>query len=375
MPIKISDLAEYASVTQSTYIPIVDLSVTPTVNKKIQVQNIKYFFGPNSSSYVSTMPGFFYFGDNSDGIGNFTSSVQITQSFSSSLDGPPIIKNFSSLRISQSLVVTPTNRCDGMMIFVDGDCIISGTISMTARGASGSAQDASFFPINPPYLGYYWSPLVFPSSRYQSVVSASGALGAPSSAINTSGSNGFDGLIGQSGGGGSGGSSVTLVGAPGGRGISFSGGAGGGGRGSTAPLTGSSVGGAGGNGGVGGGGGAGNPPGTGSVASASGSVGTGGLLVLIVKGNLMFGPSGSIQSNGSNGGNASSASCSGGGGSGGGVVYVYYGKQLITSSTFLPVFANGGVGGLGSGSGHRGGSGGSGSVVVANLYQTFPISY
>ncbi len=177
MPTRISDLSEFYTVSASMYVPIVDLLATGSnKNKKISLIELFKFY-QTTSSYTTTTPGFFYFGDNRDGDGNFSSSVQVSSSFSSVTDGDPIIKNFSSLFISESLLISPTNRCDGMLIFVDGDCIISGSLSMTAKGASGVGIDASFFPLNPPNLGYYWNDVVFPSSSYRSLVSFTGSAG------------------------------------------------------------------------------------------------------------------------------------------------------------------------------------------------------
>lgn len=378
MSTRISDLPEYYTVSASMYVPIVDLITTGSnKNKKISLEEMFKFY-QTTSSFTTTTPGFFFFGDNRDGAGNFSSSVQISSSFSSSADGDPIIKNFSTLFISESLLVSPTNRCKGMLIFVDGDCTISGTLSMTAKGASSIGQDASFNPINPPNLGYYWNDIVFPSTSYISFVFVTGSAGS-SNAASTTGSNGRSLQLlgsgsGYSGGGGSGGSGVAPnFGGSGSAGTSFSGGSAGGGGGSGSAFFGGHAtlnGGAGGNGVSGGGGGAGNPGG-----SPNGGEGTGGLLILIVKGNLYIGPSGSIRSNGSNGGNAISVNSGGGGGSGGGVMYIYYGKSFTSSSSSPSITVSGGIGGEGSGSGLKGGNGGTGSLILSNLYQRYPIIY
>jgi len=378
MPTRISDLPEYYTVSSSMYVPIVDLLATGSnKNKKISLGELFKFY-QTTSSYTTTVPGFFFFGDNKDGDGNFSSSVQVSSSFSTSLDGDPIIKNFSSLFISESLLVSPNNRCKGMLIFVDGDCTISGSLSMTAKGANIAGQDASFNPINPPNLGYYWNDVVFPSSSYRSFVFATGSAGASNSSSSI-GSNGRSLQLlgsgsGYSGGGGSGGAGVSPnFGGSGSAGTSFSGGSAGGGGGSGSAFFGGHAainGGAGGNGTSGGGGGAGNPGG-----SPNGGEGTGGLLILMIRGNLYIGPSGSIRSNGSNGGNAVSVNSGGGGGSGGGVMYIYYGKSFISSSSSPAITVTGGIGGAGSGSGLKGGDGGSGSLILSNIYQSYPITY
>ncbi len=371
MPARITDLAESTNITASSFVPIVDNNESvSSKNKKISITDLRkfnYANQQNSSSFTKHTPGLYYFGDNSDGAGNFSGSIttlrtRISASFASTQDGVPVIKNFSSLFISRSVVLSPTNRCRGMLIFVDGDATISGSLRMTGRGASAVGADASFSTINPPYLGDYWSTQLFPSSSYLSRVFAVGAAGS------SYGTDGVTGVNGRSGGGGGGSSYGGPSAGSGATGTSFSGGSGGGGS-QINVINGSSAsgnGGAGGNGATGpggtGGGGAGNPGGT-----PNGGQGTGGLLILIVRGNLRIGPNGSITSNGSNGGNASSPTQGGGGGgSGGGVLYVYYGGTLTNNGT---VTASGGTRGTG---GNVAGNGGAGTAILSKLNTAFP---
>jgi len=373
MPTRISDLPEYTTITASAFVPIVDVNeLVSSKNKKIRIDDLrKYFFTgtTTSSSFTEHTPGLYYFGDNSDGPLNLTGSITnvrtfISRSFRSIQDGVPVVKNFSSLFISRSVVLSPTNRCRGMLILVDGDATISGSISMTGRGASAVGADASFTTINPPYLGDYWSAQLFPSSSYLNRVFAVGAAGSGF------GTDGVTGTNGRSGGGGGGSSFGAPSAGSGATGTSFSGGSGGGGSNINVVVGGSASGngGAGGNGALGpggtGGGGAGNPGGT-----PNGGQGTGGLLILIVRGNLRIGPNGSITSNGSNGGNASSPTQGGGGGgSGGGVLYVYYGGTLTNNGT---VTASGGTRGTG---GNIAGNGGAGTAILSKLNVAFPVA-
>lgn len=366
MPTRISDLPEYTTITASAFVPIVDVNeLVASKNKKIRIDDLrKYFFTgtTTSSSFTEHTPGLYYFGDNNDGPLNLTGSITnvrtfVSRSFRSTQDGPPVIKNFSSLFISRSVVVSPTNRCRGMLIFVDGDATISGSLRMTGRGAKFTGSDASFQVLNPPYLGDYWSTQLFPSSSYLSRVFAVGAAGGTAAVA------GSTGILGRSGGGG-GGQSGPGAGGGGSAGTSFSGGSGGGGGGSlTAGTLAQSFGGVGGVGGTGinpGGGGAGNPGG-----SPGGGEGTGGLLILIVRGNLKIGPNGSIVSNGSAGGSGTF----GGGGSGGGVLYVYYGGTLTNNGTTT---ASGGAGGTPAAPAAAGGAGGAGTAIISKLNVAFP---
>ncbi len=386
MPTRITDLAESTNITASSFVPIVDNNESlNSKNKKISITDLRKFFylnSVNSSSFTKHTPGLYYFGDNSDGAGIFTGSIatvrtRISASFSSTQDGPPVIKNFSSLFISRSVVISPTNRCRGMLIFVDGDATISGSISMTARGAKFTGSDASFTTINPPYLGDYWSTQLFPSSSYLSRVFAVGASGGPAGPTpNGTGVVGTTGTLGRSGGGGGGGSGAAIGGA-GSAGTSFSGGSGGGGGGPSPGTNGIAFGGQGGPVLGYGGGGAGNPGGVtpaaapGSPLPVSAPSGTGGLLILIVRGNLKIGPNGSINANGSNGGNSLVGfGSAGGGASGGGVLYIYYGGTLTNNGT---ITSNGGTGGAaGSPSTAVGGAGGAGTSIIQKLNTAFP---
>ena len=381
MPTRISDLPEYTTITGSAFMPIVDVNeLVASKNKKIRIDDLrKYFFTgtTTSSSFTEHTPGLYYFGDNSDGPLNLTGSITnvrtfISRSFRSTQDGPPVVKNFSSLFISRSVVVSPTNRCRGMLIFVDGDATISGSLRMTGRGASAVGTDASFTTINPPYLGDYWSSQLFPSASYLSRVFAAGAAAGatvgPTSSTSFAGNPGLAGVFGRSGGGGSG-TAFPLggVSSVGSAGTSFSGGSGGGGsHPANGSISAAANGGAGGNGSGSGGGGAGNPNGTGGTAVGEG---TGGLLILIVRGNLRIGPNGSIAVNGITGNTAPGPSGGGGGGSGGGILYIYYGGTLTNNGT---VTSNGGSGG--SAIAVTSGAGGAGTAIISKLNTAFPVA-
>ena len=381
MPTRISDLPEYTTITASAFMPIVDVNeLASSKNKKIRIDDLrKYFFTgtTTSSSFTEHTPGLYYFGDNSDGPLNLTGSITnirtfVSRSFASTQDGVPVVKNFSSLFISRSVVVSPTNRCRGLLIFVDGDATISGSLRMTGRGAKFTGSDASFTTINPPYLGDYWSTQLFPSASYLSRVFAVGAAGAPAGpAGSLPGVAGSAGILGRSGGGGSGGGgALTVSGGAGSVGTSFSGGSGGGAGGSNSAGGGAvSFGGVGGAGSVAAaGGGAGNPAGVNGVVVGEG---TGGLLILIVRGNLRIGPNGSIAANGITGNGSTSSSNGTGGGSGGGILYVYYGGTLTNNGTAT---ASGGVGGSATpATSGLGGAGGAGTAIISKLNVAFPV--
>lgn len=332
-----------------------------------------------------------YWGNGSDGALNTTTNV----SFPNTLDGDVVVKQFTNLTINAGHMLTTQNRCRGLVIYVNGDCTINGTLSMTARGASvnpvaipatgirlvriksdGPGQTLAASDLGASgqgEVGAAWKNVeVFQrgalgSGKIYTIEKTGGAGGA---SIYFSSQN-YDGRLGNSGltkqdgtGGGGSGTASGGTSGRGGAGTCYSGGAGGGGfsagtdnNGSAG--SGSDTGGAGGNGvhtpynGITwapAGGGAGNPGGAGANGNGVGNPGqdgTGGLLVLLVKGNLTIGANGMIESRGSAGGSAGRA----GGSSGGGRILILRAGNY--SAANAPTAAggartdNGGIGGAG----------------------------
>ena len=293
-----------------------------------------------------------------------------------------VVRYDGDLTINAGATLTAAARKRGMFLWVRGDLVVNGSLSMTARGAMAAGSNV---------------PLVRRPDTTVFTVPAAGAAGG--AAVGTTngaltGNAGSSGTLGRTGGGASGGvhcNSCTGSSGAGAAGTSWSGGAGGGGRSQIpASLTvgaGAANGGAGGAGvayqsgstyAKAGGGGAGNPggatPTSGSAdcAAALGGAGTGGLLVVYVEGTVTV--TGTVTSRGSAGGGVSNTHgdcwAAGGGGSGGGSVNVFHrGAYGGTGS----VSAAGGAGGLsycgGSGTVRcmNGGDGGAGSVLVEAL--------
>lgn len=309
-------------------------------------------------------------------------TLNITQNynFPSDLDGITVIKYLDSLFIPTGVTVTTENRCKGLVLFIKGDCIINGTLSMTARGARATGDNLAIdysiarLLVNPTDLLNYT----------YTIGSYGGAGGVGFQSYKGSAVPGNTGGTASNfacGGGGTGayhGSGTSAAGYvyAGAAGTSYSGGSGSGG---VSPRN-KSIGGYApeGNGGsgaagyvarsdatsVGAGGGAGNPGGT-SVTLGGGDItngenGTGGLIILVVKGNLIIGSSGIISSNGTNGGHAGSATLhAGGGGSGGGSITLLYSGTHTNAGS---IQANGGIGGY-----WGGGNGGAGSIRVGKI--------
>jgi hypothetical protein len=283
---------------------------------------------------------------NSAAVGNYeyavagTTTISVFNSadwFSSTKDTVSswIIIN-GNLTIDAGQTFIPSVRKLFTVIYVTGDLVCNGTISMTARGAnhsgtgdSGGATTAVDIRIG---TGTF-SAVVNPQ------IPAAGGAGAPAKTV--SGSNsGSAGANGGTGGGGTGEAfQAAGVASAGSAGTCFSGGCGSGGAFNATSGAGGANGGAGGAGvGTIAGGGSGNPGGAGSGSSGVvGNSGTGGSLIIIVAGALSG--SGTIVSNGVNGARPSGSP--GGGASGGGSVTVLFGSNPGSAVT---VTANGGLG-------------------------------
>ena len=368
----------------------------------------------STGKYYSGTTAVNYFGDSSDGAlttsGNVTHTVQ---NKSGSYDGDMVVKQYSSLTISAGHTMTTDQPCRGMFIYVKGDCTINGALSssaigaladptasggsdsnavsvsgiqygaLTSGGSSSLTMDGTTFngcgtairtaianQTNPSSNGTIWT--------IGRAGVAGGAAVSTSGGGDTDGNNGSAGGTGQSGGGGSGGiwrhgaASGTSQSGAGTAGTCFSGGSAGGGSASNqddaactagSGVTNGGAGGAGcdvGGGSEGGGGGSGNPGGAGSSGGAAGTNGTGGILFLVVGGDLTIGAAGTIQANGSAGGGGGS-SVGGGGGSGGGNTVVLYGGTLSNSGA---ISATGGSGGTAGGDGGDGGNGSAQTTAV-----------
>jgi hypothetical protein len=320
-----------------------------------------------------------YFGDGSDGDLIVNSNL----SFPSVEDGDMIVKQYKSLTINSGIVTT-SNRCRGLMIYVQEDCIIDGTLSMTARGCKANPNIGgtdSYTPVapsdgNPVDNNGLQIPMI--TNTGTDTLIAANFNGCGNAAVNVvvnhksidgngtifsvakeSSVDGF-GSGGKGGGSydyGNGADSAGL----GRNGVCFSGGAGGGGtQTDDKGLNGVYFGGAGGAGYYNdyrnyGGGGSGNPI---SQYGSGGSSGTGGLLILIVGGNLTI--EGTIHNCGSNGNGGKGGG--GGGGSGGGRILILY-KNIYTN--IGTIITDGGQGGRGDP--YSGSSGNSGDITIAQI--------
>ena len=338
-----------------------------------------------------------YSGSGVDGAATISTNTNLTvPNKVGSYDGDMVVKQYTSLTIDAGATLTVDQPNRGLFVMVTGNCTINGTLSMTARGGNGNpttsgASDSSAVSATGLRLPIIKSGSTETLAAADFAGTGSSAVAAVASfpaisgdgKIYTVGRTGGAGGLGKtippphadlpkrpgtsgvatlsSGGGGSGGGysegPALWIGA-GAAGSVFSGGPGGGGSyassgGMTVAGDGVAYGGA---GGQGGGtavynimsGGAGNPGGASPTQDAR-MDGTGGLLILIVGGNLTIGGSGSIQANGVNGGTgianpAPHTSYGGGGGSGGGKLLTLHGGTLSNSGTITSTGGSGGVG-------------------------------
>ena len=349
-----------------------------------------------------------YFGDESDGTvttsGNLTYTVP---SKNGSYDGDMYVANYINFTVSAGHTVTVDQPCRGLLLYCSGDLTVNGTLSMSGKGAfadptTSGGSDSGTVGVNGIQLGMFdgsgsatftndgvgfsgcgtpartavanqgdlnGNGTVYSVSRD----GAAGDTGASTSCneqCRVSGSIGGSGTTGgatlSTGGGGSGGAwahaqNPTSTGGNGAKGGCFSGGSGGGARigvGGQSGSGGSGVdyGGAGGNavesssisGAYSAGGGAGNPGGTGKSfqngSEPTAQDGVGGMMWVIVKGDVTVATGASITCAGilgaecdNNGGGCGSS----GGSSGGGALFILYGGTLTNSGT---ITATGGPG-------------------------------
>jgi len=401
----------------------------PIFKGLIEKKNIRLGNKQITEVYKGTIPVWKfaknYFGDGTNGSLSTTGNVTLTvPNKNGSLDGDMVVRNYTSLTINSNHTFTTDQPCRGLLIYVQGNCTINGTLTMTARGASANptvngASDSNLvnsLGLRFPFLTASGTNTISTSNvllngcgvtarnaiaKHPSLSSngtiltipRQGANGAtpPSNPSNANGLPGVNGTNGSTGGGGSGGLRNGTSG-PGSFGSCFSGGSGGGGLhfqqsfNSVVFCAGQPWGGSGGPGynGTGsnefGGGGAGNNGGLGGFSSgmfttfnndtaSKGQDGTGGLIVLIVGGTLTIGSGGSIRAQGSQGGTRSAAAGAGGGGSGGGSINLIY-TNISNSGTITAAGGPGGPQPNFNWNPSNGGAGGSGSIQQLQVLPT-----
>lgn len=82
-----------------------------------------------------------YWGTGADG--DLTIAAGQTVVLPSTKDGDMIVKNYNNLTIQAGGVLTVSNRCRGLLIYVKGNLFNSGTITMTGKGCFANPQDSA----------------------------------------------------------------------------------------------------------------------------------------------------------------------------------------------------------------------------------------
>jgi len=334
-----------------------------------------------------------YFGTGADGDTTISADTSLT----STQDGDIVVKNYGNLTIDASKTLTVSNRCRGLLLFVDGDLTVNGTIDMTARGCHANPATAGTdanTPVAPsdgnavgtngirfPFLTASDTD-VLASAEFEGCGSAlydltadfpelvsngkiiafprvGGTGGAPVVTSNNSPGNAGGNVTGGCGGGGSGGGGISesFQSDAGGNGTCFSGGVGSGGR-ATCLNNPSNYGGAGQDGSaIYDSSGTGNPSGVGFGTEVDG---TGGLLIIICSGNITG--TGTIKSHGILSQPGKAGGYAAGGASGGGNILV----ARVGTDSSVSKTATGGVGGT-SPTLNNGGDGGAGSIQTLQI--------
>jgi hypothetical protein len=310
---------------------------------------------------------------NATTISSFTASSWFS-STADSLSSWVVVKG--NLTINSGITFTPSVRKLFTVLYVAGNLVNNGTISMTARGASHSGTTARNIRIATGSFSAVTDPQV----------PAAGGAGGPSGyaggieITNISGVAGSAGTGGGTGGGGSGAAPINSSVGLGSAGTSFSGGCGGGAGGRSTAANAAANGGAGGNADradIGNSfdfeGGGGNPGGTNPMFTAprnQGRSGTGGVLIVIVEGSISG--TGTIEARGvlnenplpweTNPTTGSSGFLMGGSTGGGSVTVMYGGTNSIT-----PLAGGGNIADSPNPWKRWGGSGGAGTARALKL--------
>lgn len=313
-----------------------------------------------------------YFGDGSDG--DFTVSAGETVEIACAEDQEQIYKQYKNLTIETGAVLKPANRCNGMVLLVQGDLVLNGTISVDKCAPLGNPTVKQ--ALNVPQV-----------KLCGNITGGDGGDGGTPTPTSGYGKGGIGGLGHRLGGGfAAGGGGISTIGAGGkggdteprpevgdtipavgtdGDGVN---GAGGGARGVSAAGTTYTA-----NGGNGFGGSGANVVDGASVNGRNGDGYAGGAVFIFVMGNVFIGETGLITANGGNG--ADGVVCTyvrsgGGGGGGGGIIVLVYHSKYENHGTLR---ANGGLGGssvptAGNFPGYiNGENGGVGSILVTRL--------
>ena len=125
---------------------------------------LEYFRQNFGAGGGATAPGVDanYFGDESDGAFNSSGATSLTvTNKNGSYDGDMMVRQHSSFTLNAGHNYTVDQPCRGLVILCTGDVSISGTLTMSARGAYADTVDNSTnpnsnIPTNVPSNGLIW---------------------------------------------------------------------------------------------------------------------------------------------------------------------------------------------------------------------------
>ena len=188
--VRITDLNEATVLTSSFYYLVYDPRETKDRNADGYIDYNKIVKLKNICTQVS-QSAITWFGTGANKVLNTTSSV----TFTSTTDGDPIVRHYEKLIVNAGHTLTVSNRCKGLVFYVNGDCTINGTVTMTAKGAKATGSYAHYVYQAKNYHGNF-----IPQYVFQGVAKIFGS-GSGGGAASTNGLSAGDGYTGGGGGG------------------------------------------------------------------------------------------------------------------------------------------------------------------------------
>ena len=124
-----------------------------------------------------TIQGSNYFGDDSDGSLSTSGNVTYTTTNTNgSYDADMVVKDYTDLTINAGHTITVDQPCRGLFIYVSGDCVINGSLSMTNMGSGANPTSTGTAGGNVDSGGFQYGAFVSGGSDTLSAIQFTGAL-------------------------------------------------------------------------------------------------------------------------------------------------------------------------------------------------------